>query len=96
MIRALQLTFSTFKASPGLISITADSWSVDTTKASFLGVTAHWIEVKDGKWDLRADVIGFRPVSGDHSGGNLGRYLVGVCKRVRIITAARSKVCLMP
>jgi hypothetical protein len=87
-----KLTFGMFQAAPGLISTTADCWSVDTTKASFLGVTAHWIEVKDSKWKLRTEVIGFRPVSGEHSGGNLGRYFVGVCERVRIINAERSKV----
>jgi hypothetical protein len=85
--------FGMFQTAPGLISTTSDSWSVDTTKASFLGVTAHWIEVKDNKWKLRAEVIGFRPVSGDHSGANLGQYFVGVCERVRIINAERSKVC---
>jgi predicted component of type VI protein secretion system len=39
--------------------MTADGWSVDTTKASFLGVTAHWVDVKKGKWKLQAEVIGF-------------------------------------
>jgi hypothetical protein len=81
------------QATPGLVSTTADCWSVDTTKASFLGVTAHWIEVKSGKWRLRSEVIRFRPVSGEHSGGNLGQYFVGVCKRVGIINAERTKVC---
>ena len=85
-------TFHMLQAAPGLISTTADGWSVDTTKASFLGVTAHWIEVKNSKWKLRSEVIGFQPVSGEHSGGNLGRYFVGVCERVRIINAGRSKV----
>jgi len=40
------------QAAPGLISITADSWTIDTTKAAILGVTAHWIEVKGGKWKV--------------------------------------------
>jgi hypothetical protein len=86
------LTPRTFQAAPGLISTTADGWSVDTTKASFLGVTAHWIEVKNGKWKLRAEVIGFRGISGEHSGANLGRYFLGVCERVGIVNAQRSKV----
>ena len=72
--------------------MTADGWSVDTMKASFLGVTAHWIEVKDGKWTLRVEVIGFWGISGEHSGANLGRYFVGVCERVGIINVKRSKV----
>ena len=51
-------------------------------KGAFLGVTAHWIEVKKGHeeiWTIRLEVIGFWTVSGDHSGKNLGRYFVGVC-----------------
>jgi hypothetical protein len=72
--------------------MTADGWSVDTTKASFLGVTAHWIDVKNGKWRLQAEVVRFRGISGDHSGANLGQYFLGVCKRVGIVNAQRSKV----
>lgn len=86
------LTLYTFQAAPGLVSATADGWSVDTTKASFLGVTAHWIDVKNGKWILRAEVVGFRGISGEHSGANLGRYFLGVCERVGIVNAQRSKV----
>ena len=71
-----------FQTSPGKISMTAKMWTVDTTKAAFLGVTAHWIEVKKGHeeiWTMCSEVIGFRTVSGDHSGKNLGQYFVGVC-----------------
>ena len=48
---------------PGLISTTADMWTADTTKAAFLGVTAHWIEVKmepKETWELRSEVISVR------------------------------------
>jgi len=65
------LTLCTFQAAPGLILTTAGGWIVDTTKASFLGMTAHWIEVKDGKWKLQAEVIRFQGILGDHSGANL-------------------------
>jgi hypothetical protein len=57
-------------------------WSTDTTKAAFLGVTAHWIEVTHEKWRLRSEVIGLRSVLGDHGGENLGRYYVGVGDRI--------------
>jgi hypothetical protein len=60
------------KDAPGSVSVTADSWTVDTTKAAFLGVTAHWIEIGEGKWKVRAEVIGFQSILGDHSGENLG------------------------
>jgi len=42
---------------------------------------------------LRSDVVAFKGLSGEHSGGNLGRYFVGLCERVGIITQSRSKVC---
>jgi hypothetical protein len=90
------LTRHTFQAAPGLISTTADGWSVDTTKASFLGVTAHWVDVTNGKWTMRAEVVGFRGISGEHSGANLGRYFLGVCERVGIVNAQRTKVNTFP
>jgi hypothetical protein len=55
--------------------MTADMWTVDTTKAAFLGVTVHWIKVKKEPneiWSMRSEVVGFQTVSGDHSGKNLG------------------------
>jgi hypothetical protein len=55
-------------------------------------MTAHWIDVKEGKWKLRAEVVGFQPVSGDHSGENLGKYFVGLCDRVGIMSTLDSKV----
>ena len=57
-------------------------------------MTAHWIEVKDGKWKLRAEVIGFRALSGAHDGENLGRYAVGLLDRVGIMDEDQSKVHL--
>jgi hypothetical protein len=62
-----------------------DGWSADTTKMAFQGMSAHWIEVKDGRWKMRASVIGFKGLSGAHSGENLGRYAVGLLDRVGII-----------
>ncbi len=55
-------------------------------------MTAHWIEVKNSEWNLRLEVVGFQPVSGDHSGWNLGRYFVGLCDRVGIFNEGGSKV----
>lgn len=72
--------------------MTMDGWSVDTTKASFLGVTGHWISVVGGRWSLRSEVIAFRGISGEHSGENLGKYFVGACERVGIVTSKGSKV----
>lgn len=58
-------------------------------------MTAHWIEVKNKTWTLRSEVVGFQPVSGDHTGWNLGRYFIGLCNRVGIFNKDRSKVCLI-
>lgn len=77
---------------PGKVSCTADGWTADNTKGSFLGMTAHWIDVKDGKWTMRSEVVGFKGISGEHSGWNLGRYFVGLCDRVGISNSSESKV----
>jgi len=60
---------------------------------AFLGMTAHWIQVKEGKWKMRAGVIGFKALSGTHSGENLGRYTVGLLDRVGIMNEKKSKAC---
>ncbi len=54
-------------------------------------MTAHWIEVKEGKWKLRASMVGFKVLSGAHDGENLGQYL-GVLDRVGILSQKESKV----
>ena len=41
-------------------------------------MTVHWIKVKEGKWKMRAAVIGFKVLSGGHSGENLGRNSMGL------------------
>ena len=33
-------------------SCTADTWTADNTKASFLGITVHWIDVVDRRWQM--------------------------------------------
>lgn len=54
-------------------------------------MTAHWIEVKNGKWKMRAAVIGFKALSGTHDGDNLGRYVVGLLDRVGIMDKKGTK-----
>lgn len=83
-------------AAPRKVSITADGWLADTTKAGFLGMTAHWIEVKGGKWKLRAVVIRFKALSGAHNGENLGRCAVGLLDCVRIMDKKGLKVSHCP
>jgi hypothetical protein len=57
----------------------------------FLGMTAHWIEVKGKEWKMRSEVIGFKALSGAHTGENLGRYAVGLLDRVGIMDEKSSK-----
>ena len=68
-----------------------DGWSADTTKMGFLGMTAHWIQVKEGKWKMQAAVIGFKALSDAHSEDNLGRYTVGLLERVGIMDKNKLK-----
>jgi hypothetical protein len=79
----------------GCVTTSMDLWSIDQTKASFLGLTAHWIEVKKNKWNLRSQVIAFHGVSGAHSGVNLGRHIVGLCEQVGIVSGQSTKVFLI-
>jgi hypothetical protein len=55
-------------------------------------MTAHWIEVKDDKWELRSEVVGFQGISGGYDGNNLGRYFMGLCDHVGICGPTESKV----
>ena len=80
------------QAALGKISTTANGWSANNTKASFLGITAHWIEVKNGKWKMCAEVVGFQAISGDHGGENLGWYLMGLCDWIGICNKNGLKV----
>lgn len=61
-------------------------------KMGFLGMTAHWTQVVKGKWKLKVAVIGFKGLSGTHSGENLGRYAVGLLDHVGIMDKTGLKV----
>jgi hypothetical protein len=50
--------------------------------------------VKDAKWKMRSEVVGFKAISGDHGGDNLGRYFMGLCDRVGICNQDGSKVSI--
>ena len=54
-------------------------------------MTAHWISVREGKWKMRAAVIGFKALLGAHSGENLGQYAVGLLDHVGIMDKTGSK-----
>jgi hypothetical protein len=77
--------------SVGKISFTTDNWS-DPNRASFMAVTAHWIEAIDEmttsgvhkKLQLRADLIGFHKIPGRHTGEHLAHCFLFITDRIKI------------
>ena len=45
--------------------MTSDGQTVEAMKKEFLGVTAHWIQVKDGIWEMQLELVGYKPVVGE-------------------------------
>jgi len=88
------LIFIPQKMTTSRVSIMTDLWSVDQTKVSFMGLTAHWVEsMQSGEWEIHDEVIVFYAIAGAHTGENPGRYFVRLCKQAGIITSNDSKVC---
>ena len=50
------------------LAYTVDGWTTPSMKSSFLAVTAHWI---DDRWKSCSVVIGFKKITGAHTGHNL-------------------------
>lgn len=93
----MALTTSEQSLSTGRVSTTMDLWSVDQTKALFLGITAHWITINESsaKWSMHSQVVAFRAFLGAYTGENIAHYFVGLCERAGIITLPSSKLfCL--
>ncbi len=80
------------QSAPGKISTTCDAWTAGPMRKGFLGVMGHWIEVIDGKWALRSELVGFSLIVGEHTGLNLGWHFVCVCDRIGVWTPEQSKV----
>jgi hypothetical protein len=64
---------------PGQISITFDAW---TSKSydPYLAVTAHYIAASPLKndWELRARILAFTAIDGDHGGANIATILLKI------------------
>ena len=75
----------------GKISFTTDGWS-DPNQTSFMAVTAHWIEATDEKTPsgvkkklrLRADLIGFHKLPGQHTGEHLAHCFLFITDRIQV------------
>ena len=81
----------------GKISLTTDLWS-DPNLSPFMAVTAHWIKATIVKQTpeglqyslhLRAELIGFHRVPGQHTGEHLAQAFLYILDRLLIT----SKVC---
>ena len=96
-VRFIKGIRSNIAAAPGNISINHDLWTEDHSSTAYFGLTAQWIEVKDlCPWTLRAKVIGFYKIVGDHGGHNLGRQLLKVTDCTGITSKKQdviNKVC---
>jgi hypothetical protein len=71
---------------PGKVSFTFDSWT-SRSGDPFLALTAHYIESSAAKplqWELRANLIGFIPIVGNHSGLNQARHILRCIDRVHL------------
>lgn len=60
-----------FASSKQRVSLTTDIWVAPSTAASYMVITAHWI---DTNWRLRKLIIGFKNVI-DHKGVTIARVL---------------------
>ena len=62
-----------------------DILTAEYMKGLYLGMTVHWINVKDNVWKLQAEVMAFQGISGNHSGNNLGHYLIVLAECMGIV-----------
>jgi len=74
----------------GKISFTMDMWTDDFKKKAYMAVTAHWLEKitlsgrVQPKISLRTDLIGFKHVSGSHTGERLAEAFLFIIGRLKI------------
>lgn len=63
------------------IAYTIDGWTTPYMKASFLAVTAHWI---DENWRQHAVTIGFEKITGAHTGQNLAQIMYRILEQYQL------------
>jgi len=60
-----------------------------------MGITAHWIQCKSPKsWSLCHAVVAFKGIIGEHTGENLARYFIALCKWAGILDSGNPKASL--
>lgn len=71
------------------MSFTTDLWS-DPDRKPYMAVTAHWLENTQAnsgekKLTLRATLVGFLHLPGNHNGSKLAQAFVFVIKRTGLL-----------
>jgi hypothetical protein len=97
----INFLFSLLQKSIGKISFTTDCWS-DPNQASFMAVTAHWIEaieestptVLKKKLQLRTDPIGFYKIPGQHTGEHLAHCFMFIIDRLKLASKVSVTLCI--
>jgi hypothetical protein len=67
----------------GKISFTMDIWT-DFNLKPYMAVTAHWLEPRQQKINLRVDLIGFIHLPGSHSGDRLSDGFLFILDRLKL------------
>jgi hypothetical protein len=60
-----------------------DMWS-DPDRKAYMAVTAHWMENHQKSIRLRADLLGFVNVAGNHTGERLAKVFLFIIDRLNI------------
>lgn len=63
------------------MSIALDCWT-SPFKHAFIAITGYFL---DQDWEYREVLLGFEPISGTHSGVNLGDFVIQILQQHRII-----------
>lgn len=79
---------------PRDVNIMCDTWTAPHTSDPMFGLLLVWIDIQpDGTWVYRDEVAAFHKILGDHSGANLGCYLVLFLDRCSVMSQKHLKVC---
>ncbi|KAM5530832.1 hypothetical protein V8D89_015500 [Ganoderma adspersum] len=78
---------------PRDVNTMCDTWTAPHTLDPMFGLLVIWIDIQlDGMWVYRDEVTAFHKILGDHSGANLGRYLILFLDRCGVTSRKHSKL----
>ncbi|KAG8821310.1 hypothetical protein FRC17_009861 [Serendipita sp. 399] len=70
-------------SSEGETSLTADMWT-SPAKVAFMAITAHFIVRNHNCLEMRARLVAFRKIEGEHSGANMARHMAQVLHELKL------------